>query len=439
VPVADDLFGTAFVFDGENDNIDLATLTCPASFTFALYICPDAASLTRDAPLLEFGQQAPQLSLAYGRLKLFWGPSVDSSSTLTAGTWYHVAATYDATTRKAQLYINGELLKSGDFNGTLSGLGLGIAHRFTANWFGGRMRHVMIFGEALSQDVLRQIIVTTGPREARHVPPLTRPGVGLFSMDLVNDDDQPLLYLEDSQKLSLSVENTWGGDIELVETTEPVGPDCCHFQLQFRQGTLRPSFRDELIAGQGEAIGALNSLGWTVHCKDLETGGDLVSLLWGGSLSDPSATPPRGLLKSKARLLLPLVGVSPDLGAGSRTSRVLMRYDRMLLPDRTSVPRGQRIELLNILARPRQAPGSLAGVVASLLKHQITVDGKLPLEIKVAGGASLLNDGGPNTITFTLKNIRRNDEAPAQLELGTGLSTDATPKIYLSLDRKSVV
>ncbi len=174
-------------------------------------------------------------------------------------------------------------------------------------------------------------------------------------------------------------------------------------QVQFREGTLSPSFRDGLLAGTGAAVLGLKDLGWALHCKDLDTGGDLVSLLWkGGGPGNPAKTPPGGVIASKARLILPFAGFEAKFGAGSRTTRVLMRYGRMCLSDETPVPAGQRIELLNILSKPREAPGSLAGVVASLMREQITVDARLPVEIQLKGGTSLLNDGGPNTLGVTI-------------------------------------
>ncbi|HRI71901.1 MAG TPA: LamG domain-containing protein, partial [Polyangium sp.] len=296
VAVSDNKFGTAIYFDGVDDFIDVSSLNCPVSFTFAAYICPDAIACRREVPILEFGRGEPFFWLSYGRLKVHSGPTVDVDHALTPDTWAHVVATYDAPMHTISLYIDGELVASGDFSGSAGGIGLGIGHRYSANWFRGRMRHVMVYDHAFSKDLIRQIIAHTSPPTSKIPRPLTRPGVGLFSMDLINDAEQPVLYLEQTQQLSLSIENTWGGDIQLVATNNPVGPDCFHFQMQFRQGTLNPTFRDELIAGTGETISNLRTLGWSLHCQDLDTGGDLISLLWtGGS----SSTPIAGLIKSK--------------------------------------------------------------------------------------------------------------------------------------------
>ena len=81
-----------------------------------------------------------------------------SQSTLVAGTWYHIAFTYDGT--MMNLYINGELDASMAATGTLStstyGLYFGKRDNTTNHKYKGLMDDFRIWHVARSQDDIRQ-------------------------------------------------------------------------------------------------------------------------------------------------------------------------------------------------------------------------------------------------------------------------------------------
>lgn len=278
-----------------------------------------------------------------------------------------------------------------------------------------------------------QLQDASAPENARPVP-------GLLRLDLVNDDDEPVLYIQPDgeQQISLSIENTSSGAISLISKGLLARPDIFHFQLQFRPGTLSAAFRTALESGQGKAFAALATLGWSVHFQDLGTGGDRISLLWKGTTVAPQPGNPSylldGVIGATKRVLLPLVDVLVKAGSGSRTTRVLMSYDNLQLADGTALPPGQRIELLNILSRPQALlGGTMARLVAGIKKDQLSTFAEMPLEIKVEG--SLLNDGGANSLVIKIKNVCRSATGiSAAISLGTEGAADVAPKLYLSMD-----
>lgn len=434
--VTDANFGTAYQFDGIDDKIDVSALECTGSFTFAMYICPDTTSGTVEMPLMTFGTTKAQFGMYGANLRLLDGAVADSS--LKPNVWHHVAVTYDATSKQVVLFVNGAPIKSGTFSGaSMGGKGLAIGY-FGGAWFKGRMRQVMMYDKALLAAQVMQLFAETRPVVAQSASASARPVAGLLKMDLVNRDDEPVLYIlpNGEQQISLSIENTSAGDITLGSSGLSVGKECFHFQFQFRQGVLDSTFRDDLKAGKGTSFDTLKQLGWAVYVEDLGTGGDLISLLWKGTTVTPKAGDPpyllNGIIGAGKRVLLPLANVRVKSGAGSRTSRVSLTYDNLQLANKTKLERGTRIELLCILSQEQNlASANMATLVNGLRKRQLAIDANMPLEIKVIGG--ILNDGGANTLQATIKNTFRSNGAAAAINLGSGSTADTAPKFYLSM------
>lgn len=76
---------------------------------------------------------------------------VDTAGTISTGTWYHVAGTYNGTT--LTVYLNGSPT-SATFSGTLSNTSgpttIGARNSNNTNWFNGKIDEVRVYNRALS-------------------------------------------------------------------------------------------------------------------------------------------------------------------------------------------------------------------------------------------------------------------------------------------------
>jgi Concanavalin A-like lectin/glucanases superfamily/Secretion system C-terminal sorting domain/Ig-like domain CHU_C associated len=100
-------------FDGSNDYVTLPTTSTniPAgnsNYTLEAWINPSILQQRGIVGWGDYGQtnkvNAFRLSPT-GLVNYWWGSDLGVNYTFTLGTWYHVAATYDGTTRK--IYVNG--------------------------------------------------------------------------------------------------------------------------------------------------------------------------------------------------------------------------------------------------------------------------------------------------------------------------------------------
>jgi hypothetical protein len=93
----------------------------------------------------------------------WWGNDLDSNVSLSTGTWYHVASTFDGTTRK--LYLNGELLVSdspgGGHNVTAERFAIGRTCDWCNEFFDGVLDDVAIYNVALSASSIATLANTS--------------------------------------------------------------------------------------------------------------------------------------------------------------------------------------------------------------------------------------------------------------------------------------
>lgn len=95
----------------------------------------------------------------------WWGADLDCSGAqcpLSAGNWYHVASTWDGTTRK--LYLNGVLKRSdtpGANNATAANFHIGKT--CCSEYFNGLIDDVAIFSRALTQAEVTELADGTAP------------------------------------------------------------------------------------------------------------------------------------------------------------------------------------------------------------------------------------------------------------------------------------
>jgi hypothetical protein len=114
VGFADGKIGQAFSFDGADDYVDVPALTTsnfPAAFTIGGWV--KVNTLPGDIAVLAGMPGAYQLDVRSTGVVTFGnsGAMVDSISALAAGSWYHVAATFES--ENINIYINGVLDKAG--------------------------------------------------------------------------------------------------------------------------------------------------------------------------------------------------------------------------------------------------------------------------------------------------------------------------------------
>lgn len=141
-------------FDGTNDYIDSGADvhdTSSGSITLEAWVKPDTIPSSARAALISkwtqaggtTANQAYRLYLDSGALKLDIAglnaaettdttETINFGSTLTTGTWTHVAATYDKATRSANLYLNGARKVS--TSGSLLSTNFGIQNDATVNF-----------------------------------------------------------------------------------------------------------------------------------------------------------------------------------------------------------------------------------------------------------------------------------------------------------------
>ena len=110
----------------------------------------------------------------------WWGNDLDSDVSLSIGTWYHVASTFDGTTRK--LYLNGALLVSdspgGRHNVTAENFAIGRTCDWCNEFFNGVLDDVAIYNVALSASSIAVLAATsptttTTTTTTTTVPPTT--------------------------------------------------------------------------------------------------------------------------------------------------------------------------------------------------------------------------------------------------------------------------
>ncbi|MFZ9697666.1 MAG: Ig-like domain-containing protein, partial [Ilumatobacteraceae bacterium] len=92
----------------------------------------------------------------------WWGNDLDSGVTLNTGRWYHVAATFDGTTRR--IYLDGQMLVSDQptgHNATAEKFAVGATNNFGER-FSGLLDDVAIYNRALTADEVAQLAVGSG-------------------------------------------------------------------------------------------------------------------------------------------------------------------------------------------------------------------------------------------------------------------------------------
>jgi len=159
-------FGKALSFDGTNDHVnvpDSSSLDLTTTYTIETWIKPDSASLTGAVGLVskDTNTRSYALILANGKVESYFSTDGTSFSgdltgttVLTAGQWYHIAATRSGSTMT--LYINGTqeaqltTAPTANINTNTDPVVIG-ARKATLGYFSGQIDDVRIWSAARTQ------------------------------------------------------------------------------------------------------------------------------------------------------------------------------------------------------------------------------------------------------------------------------------------------
>jgi hypothetical protein len=154
-------------FDGVDDYIDLSNaddLNFANDFTLSIWVKTSAIGSNQfvidKSTSASVGNGYSLRVLNTGKVR-FWSysanNSLNSTTTLSADTWYHIAATHDRSGAVNKIYINGALDvsgASGTFNATSNNLRIGTS-AVLGNPFGGNLDEASFYDSELSaSDIL---------------------------------------------------------------------------------------------------------------------------------------------------------------------------------------------------------------------------------------------------------------------------------------------
>jgi hypothetical protein len=178
--------GNSISFDGTGDYItvaDDASLDV-GNITIALWANVDRVDITQHF-VSKWVISTPERSYALylnGNTVQFdtsfngsTSDTLNSSITLNSGTWYHIAATFDGSTKR--IYINGDPQGSKAISGTINpsaaDLTLGTINVSLGNYVDGVMDEIMIFDNDLSADEVKAL-----SRRSKYSSTVSTPVVG---------------------------------------------------------------------------------------------------------------------------------------------------------------------------------------------------------------------------------------------------------------------
>lgn len=156
--------GYVMDFDGEDDYISVPSLSVTPAFTIEAYLYVEPQQVDGFISLFEYGNDSPFIGLDAGRPTIF-GQVLDTD-TLALNTWTHVAFTYDPSTNRSGIYINGVLSELGVATTTFEGVGLGIAYHMDDAYFKGKMDEIRIWDRALSGQEIKANVPTIIDRKS---------------------------------------------------------------------------------------------------------------------------------------------------------------------------------------------------------------------------------------------------------------------------------
>lgn len=157
-------YSNAFSSDGVNDSVQIAagaTALHLSSFTMSAWIRPN--SVTGDQTIMNrqidgFGADnfflelnGSEIQSGYSSADVTWREITTSGAGIAINNWYHVAASFDNTSKAFRIYLNGSLVGSGTLNYTpLTTSGPFYISKPDMQNFNGLIDEVRIYNRALT-------------------------------------------------------------------------------------------------------------------------------------------------------------------------------------------------------------------------------------------------------------------------------------------------
>ncbi|GAA4198613.1 hypothetical protein GCM10022252_49380 [Streptosporangium oxazolinicum] len=316
-----------------------------------------------------FGKRSPNIRLrleSNGQLEHLYALNrgLDShrsgAGSIPPNTWKHVAITNDGVT--ARIFVDGGLAGEWGLRGAAR-----VADRedFCLGWgngtsaYTGLIAQFRVYDRALSAaEILRDMADDEPPLEmfVRSHP---------LDFAFVNDDDQPVLYIDDVklQTMTLRLTNSSRGTVEAMPLTG-VSSSTYHFALRLRKGTLATGITP-----------TLNSADWAMVP---EADGTALYFQW----KNARPIPPDGVVSVE------VAGLNADGTDGTHGTQVELEYKNIRYSGQTMPLTGTRVQYLDVINH--------RGL------HNI------PLDIRLVGGDRVLSDGTtPNRLKLHIANTMR--------------------------------
>ncbi|MBW2418242.1 MAG: LamG domain-containing protein [Deltaproteobacteria bacterium] len=189
------MVGQAFSLDGVDDRVEVpgsVSLALGSSFTIEMWIQPDSM---RNAVFLEKGTGDSDNRVGFavsanGALCGYFDSGACSASSspadVAAGIFSHVAFVFDNDANSARLYLNGELVATGEETrtptGTVASLNIGMRTYNSDQFFDGLIDEPTVYARALSTSEILAIYDSgsTGKSGAQPAPSLSPPSIALL-------------------------------------------------------------------------------------------------------------------------------------------------------------------------------------------------------------------------------------------------------------------
>jgi len=329
-----------------------------------------------------FGKRSPNIRLRLesgGRLEHMFDTTRGLDSHLTdaevipPNTWKHVAVTHDNT--RARIFVDGRLVAE-QVRPTVSRVAdqedfcLGSGNATLA--YSGLVAQFRMYDRALSAaEILRDMADDEPPLETfvRSHP---------LDFAFVNEDDQPVLYIDDVklQTMTLRLTNSSRGTVKTMPLTG-VSSSTYHFALRLRKGTL--------------AAGLTPTLTSTDWAMVPEADGTALYFQW----KNARPIPPGGTVSVE------VAGLNADGTDGTHGTQVELEYRNLGYSDQSPPLAGNRVQYLDVINH--------RGL------HNI------PLDIRLVGGDRVLCDGTtPNRLRLHIANTMRTGKGiPLRKDLPT--------------------
>ena len=164
----------AYDFDGSNDYIDCGSAISNTTFSMSAWFNADTTSgslagsyryqLGQRSFYIRLNSAIPQFLIASTGGSSGGNVQITSSSSVSNGTWYHIAATWDSVTGDMKLFLDGSLVASGTQSGmaaVVEPLCLG-SYSTVESFFNGKQDDIRFYQRTLTQAEITHLATSRG-------------------------------------------------------------------------------------------------------------------------------------------------------------------------------------------------------------------------------------------------------------------------------------